>query len=433
MSGTPLGPTVPTVAPSSTVVPRITAIEPRWTRVTAYPVGVWIVTVLPPFGTVPANDTSPPAAATTGVPLGAPMSMPRCWPAAYGSLPKENGRRTGPSTGHVQADGDRTLGLRLRERPQRRWQTVRRLEGDRRVRPPRELLPPRRQRRAATREVAQELVPIPDEAARHEGRLHRRRARKDRDLHALVERRAHQPRPRIADRRQPRVAQQRDALAGAQPREHLGRPCGLVVLVVREQARPNAVTAQQDRRMARVLAEHDVRLAELAEDAQGDVLEVADRGRTDGERHAPASSSASKATSPAPTRPAAVPSSARTIRTSSRAGESVSRATSSRAGSRRKSPAAENPPPTTTSSGLKTFTRLTMPAPSRWPNSPRTSTAVWSPSFASRTSRWASTAGPKCSFAAVVAAWPEASASRWPRPVQAPWHGGPSRAMTICP
>src|SRR5919201_6358275 len=104
MSGTPLGPTVPTVAPSSIVVPRRTRIEPRWTRVTAYPVGVWIVTVLPPFGTVPANDTTPPAAARTGVPVGAPMSIPRCWPAAYGSLPKENGRRTGPSTGHVQAD-----------------------------------------------------------------------------------------------------------------------------------------------------------------------------------------------------------------------------------------------------------------------------------------------------------------------------------------
>src|ERR671937_1896166 len=104
MSGTPLGPTVPTVAPSSIVVPRRTRIEPRWTRVTAYPVGVWIVTVLPPFGTVPANDTTPPAAARTGVPVGAPMSIPRCWPAAYGSLPKENGRRTGPSTGHVQAE-----------------------------------------------------------------------------------------------------------------------------------------------------------------------------------------------------------------------------------------------------------------------------------------------------------------------------------------
>src|SRR5919204_451842 len=104
MSGRPLGPTVPTLSPSSIVVPRRTRIEPRWTSVTAYPVEVRIVTVLPPLGTVPANVTVPPAAASTGVPVGAPMSMPRCWPAAYGSLPKEKDRRTGPSTGHVQPE-----------------------------------------------------------------------------------------------------------------------------------------------------------------------------------------------------------------------------------------------------------------------------------------------------------------------------------------
>src|SRR5919198_4696440 len=61
-------------------------------------------TVLPPFGSVPANDTTPFAGARTGVPLGAPMSIPRCCPTAYGwSGSNENGRRTGPSTGHVHA------------------------------------------------------------------------------------------------------------------------------------------------------------------------------------------------------------------------------------------------------------------------------------------------------------------------------------------
>ena len=57
-------------------------------------------------------------------------------------------------------------------------------------------------------------------------------------------------------------------------------------------------------RVTRVLAEHDVGLGELAQDAQGDVLEVADRRRADRERHAYSPSSASKPIIAAPIRPA---------------------------------------------------------------------------------------------------------------------------------
>jgi hypothetical protein len=70
--------------------------------VTASPSGVTIVTARPPFGTVPTKDTMPDVGARTFVPSGAPMSTPRCWPAAYGSDESEKGRRTGPSVGHVQ-------------------------------------------------------------------------------------------------------------------------------------------------------------------------------------------------------------------------------------------------------------------------------------------------------------------------------------------
>jgi hypothetical protein len=41
-----------------------------------------MVIVFPPVGTVPAKLTDPAAGARTGVPAGAPMSMPRCWPPA---------------------------------------------------------------------------------------------------------------------------------------------------------------------------------------------------------------------------------------------------------------------------------------------------------------------------------------------------------------
>ncbi len=81
-STTPLGPTVPTTDPSPTRAPRVTPIDPRWTSVAVTPNGVWIDTVFPPVGTVPAKDTTPSAGASTGPPLGAPRSTPRCWPPA---------------------------------------------------------------------------------------------------------------------------------------------------------------------------------------------------------------------------------------------------------------------------------------------------------------------------------------------------------------
>src|SRR2546426_7025272 len=61
-----------------------------------------MVTVLPPRGTVPAKETDPAAGATTAVPVGDPMSIPRCCPPAYGSDPSEKRTSTGPVTGQLQ-------------------------------------------------------------------------------------------------------------------------------------------------------------------------------------------------------------------------------------------------------------------------------------------------------------------------------------------
>jgi hypothetical protein len=85
-SATPLGPTLPTTVPSVTFAPRETAIEPRWRSVAVYPEGVSIEMVLPPSGTVPANETTPAAGATTEPPAGAARSRPRCCPPAYGCV-----------------------------------------------------------------------------------------------------------------------------------------------------------------------------------------------------------------------------------------------------------------------------------------------------------------------------------------------------------
>src|SRR5262245_58209230 len=103
-SGSPLGPLVPTTSPWLTCVPTETPIEPRWTSVTDQPSSVRTVRQSPWVGSPPANATTPVVAEHTSEPLGAPMSIPRCWPPAYGSPSAANGLSTGPSTGHAQAD-----------------------------------------------------------------------------------------------------------------------------------------------------------------------------------------------------------------------------------------------------------------------------------------------------------------------------------------
>ena len=85
----------------------------------------------------------------------------------------------------------------------------------------------------------------------------------------------------------PGVADERHPLAGDEPGQQLGRPLRLVVLVVAEELRRDAVTREERARPPRVLAEHEVGLGELTKDAERDVLEIADRRRADGERHCP--------------------------------------------------------------------------------------------------------------------------------------------------
>jgi hypothetical protein len=97
-------PRVPTLSPSATVAPFATAIDPSSVSVTDQPSGVRMVTDFPLPGTVPANVTTPAAGATTVSPAAPPMSIPRCWPAAYGwAGSNENGSRTEPLDGHVHA------------------------------------------------------------------------------------------------------------------------------------------------------------------------------------------------------------------------------------------------------------------------------------------------------------------------------------------
>ena len=57
------------------------------------------------------------------------------------------------------------------------------------------------------------------------------------------------------------------------------------MLVVALEPRLDPVPLEQDAGAPRVLAEDEIGLAELAQDAERDILEVPDRRRADGERH----------------------------------------------------------------------------------------------------------------------------------------------------
>jgi hypothetical protein len=94
---------VPTTSPSATPSSALTAIVPRWSRVTAKPSDVRIVSVRPFPGSQPANDTRPPAGVRTAEPASLPISIP-LWPLSwYSGPPNSNPRSTGPSTGQLQA------------------------------------------------------------------------------------------------------------------------------------------------------------------------------------------------------------------------------------------------------------------------------------------------------------------------------------------
>ncbi|GIU94299.1 MAG: hypothetical protein KatS3mg012_0756 [Gaiellaceae bacterium] len=102
-STSPDGPGSATGSPSRTRAPARTRSGPRWVSDALSPVAVRTVTVSPCVGTRPANVTSPATGARMGsVPTSA-MSTPRCCPAAYGSLPRTNGRRTAPFAGHTHS------------------------------------------------------------------------------------------------------------------------------------------------------------------------------------------------------------------------------------------------------------------------------------------------------------------------------------------
>ena len=89
-----------------------------------------------------------------------------------------------------------------------------------------------------------------------------------------------QPVSRVGDAGHAGIGDQRDLRAAFEVHDQLGGPGHLVVLVIADGARLDAVVAEQLLGLARVLAGDQVDFFEHAQGAQGDVLEIAD-GRGD--------------------------------------------------------------------------------------------------------------------------------------------------------
>ena len=144
----------------------------------------------------------------------------------------------------------------------------------------------RRHRRQLARLARQEADEAPAVGGQRAGDERReRRARPRQDLDRAARRRRRPARARSPGRSPSGIpASETSATTAplAHPRDQLGRPRALVVLVVaRRASRADAVAVEQHPRAARVLAGDDVGVAQRAEHAQRDVLEVPDRRRAD--------------------------------------------------------------------------------------------------------------------------------------------------------
>ena len=336
----------------------------------------------------------------------------------------------------LAADGDLPLRIRRRERAQRRRQPLRRLERDGRPRPAAQLVPQRREPLLAARQEAEEAVLLGDEPRGDERRLDRRRPGQHRHVDARVERRAHEPRARIGHARQARVGDERDPLPRLEPRQELRRPLRLVVLVVREEPRLDAVPLEQARACG-ACPRRGRRRPRRARRARAASRPRGSRSASRRPRAASASaaSSASKPTKAAPMRPAAVPSSAfaephgAAHRLERLAPRDLLRRPAQVVEGGDAEAAAEHDElrPEDVDEGADAGAEVAAdlaraaPSPSRRPRSRAARAGARRPT--GRTPR-APPPSQRC---------PLTYASRWPRPVHAPWQGRPSWTITTWP
>ncbi len=186
----------------------------------------------------------------------------------------------------LAADRDTTLRIDGGEARQHAGEAARRLEGDDRDVGRFELSPERGALALPPRQPAEKPVALTGEAARDERRLDCRGTGEDGHGEPGGDGRVDQSCAGIVDERHAGVRDECDARALAKQAERLLCPARLAVPVdASELPCADPVTIEQDLCVPGVLAEDDVRLAQLVEDPQRHVVEVPDRRRTDRERH----------------------------------------------------------------------------------------------------------------------------------------------------
>ena len=109
----------------------------------------------------------------------------------------------------------------------------------------------------------------------------RRSARQRLDAMARVDGLAHQLPARIGDEGRAGIRYQRDALTGGEVGQHARPLLGRVMLMIGPGRRADAEVRQERAAVARVLAQHRIGARQHGDGAQGDVPQIADRGRND--------------------------------------------------------------------------------------------------------------------------------------------------------
>ena len=104
--------------------------------------------------------------------------------------------------------------------------------------------------------------------------------------HVMPDGQRDQPESRVGDAGHARVGHERDLGAAFEIDDQFGGFRHLVVLVIADQSRLDAVVAEQFQRLARILAGDQVDFFEHTQSPQRDVFEIADRGGDQIERRA---------------------------------------------------------------------------------------------------------------------------------------------------
>ena len=203
-------------------------------------------------------------------------------------LTQQNGQRPAlvalVSLGQVAGKACRPVAEDLDRVTDRSGHASRSLEHDERGLVGRDLREGGPARRRGAGQESDESERVWRQPGRGQRRCHRRGSGNADDRDAGLDRSAHQAVAGVADQRGASVADERDVLAGAEPRQQLIGAGAFVVVVVADRARPDVVVAGERGEVPRVLGGDDAHASEHVARARAQVIGIADRHGDEVER-----------------------------------------------------------------------------------------------------------------------------------------------------